>query len=186
MLDSPSPHHPSAKPPVLIWAGMGLGSWFRLLAANRFAIDRGYRALALRTTLGCSVSSVLGWVQQLRHGRAIARTSLTAPPLFVLGQPRSGTTHLHNLLCLDPRHIYPTTYSCFFPRHFLLTEAFVTRRFPMQRQRGADAVEVRWDTPQEDEWALMMRGQPSPLLHIAFPNRPPCWDDYFDLARVSP
>jgi hypothetical protein len=39
------------------------------------------------------------------------------PPLFVLGHWRSGTTHLHNLLCLDERAGYTTTFQTVFPNH---------------------------------------------------------------------
>jgi hypothetical protein len=52
MIDQHAPKLPHGKPAMLIWAGMGVWDWLRLLAANRFAIDRGFRALALRNTLG--------------------------------------------------------------------------------------------------------------------------------------
>jgi hypothetical protein len=163
---------------------MGLWDWLRLLVAHRFAIDRGFWPVALKNTLGCAVSSFLGWVQQFRYRGAIARTALTAPPLFILGHARSGTTHLHNLLSLDPRHIYPTTYECFMPRHFLISEAYVTRRRPLEGNRGIDDVELRWDTPQEDEFALALLGRPSPLFSFAFPNAAPRYDDYLDLCNL--
>jgi hypothetical protein len=163
---------------------MGLWDWLRLLAAHRFAIDPGYWPVTLKNTLGCAVSSVLGWVQLFRYRRAIARTALTAPPLFILGHARSGTTHLHNLLSLDPRHIYPTTYECFMPRHFLISEAFVTRHRPLEGNRRVDEVALRWDTPQEDEFAIALLGQPSPLLSFVFPNAPPRYDDYLDLCNL--
>lgn len=163
---------------------MGLWDWLRLLAAHRFAVGRGYRAVALKNTLGCAVSSVLGWIQLFRYRRAIVHTALTAPPLFILGHARSGTTHLHNLLSLDPRHIFPTTYECFMPRHFLISETYVTRRYPLKSNRDIDEVALRWDTPQEDEFALALLGQPSPLLSFAFPNAPPRYDAYFDLCGL--
>jgi omega-hydroxy-beta-dihydromenaquinone-9 sulfotransferase len=175
---------PQPRSRAQLWVGMGLWDWLRLLAAHRFAVDRGYRAVALKNTLGCAVSSVLGWIQMFRYHRAIVRTSLTAPPLFILGHARSGTTHLHNLLSLDPRHIFPTTYECFMPRHFLISEAYVTRRRPLKGTRDIDNVELRWDTPQEDEFALALLGQPSPLLSFAFPRAMPRYDAYLDLCGL--
>src|SRR5262249_1039130 len=127
----------------------------------------------------------LGVLQRLHHGRRIARTSLTEPPLFVLGHWRSGTTLLHDLLSLDPRHIYPTTYECFMPHHFLLSEDWFTRRFPIKTKRQMDEVEWSWETPQEDEWALLLLGQPSPYTTTAWPNLPPLDTDYLDLEHVS-
>jgi hypothetical protein len=179
-----NPQQSAPRSRAQLWVGMGLWDWLRLLATHRFAIDRGYWPVALKNTLGCAVSSVLGWAQQFRYRRVIARTALTAPPLFILGHARSGTTHLHNLLALDPRHIYPTTYECFMPRHFLISEAYVTRHRPLKGSRGIDEVELRWDTPQEDEFAITLLGQPSPLLSFAFPNAPPRYDDYLDLCNL--
>ena len=45
----------------------------------------------------------------------------------IIGHWRSGTTMLHELLILDPRHTFPNTYQCFEPLHFLWTEWFVPR-----------------------------------------------------------
>ena len=42
-------------------------------------------------------------------------------PVFILGHPRTGTTHLHNLLCKDDRFAYATTFSVGFPSGFLST-----------------------------------------------------------------
>lgn len=177
---------PPAKPPMQVWGGYPLSGYLRLLARNRFRVDRGCWAVALRNAVGCAVTSALGLVQRVRHGRAVARTQLTAPPVFVLGHWRSGTTHLHDLLALDPRHIFPTTYECFMPHHFLISEAFVKRRFPIQTHRQMDEVEWNWDTPQEDEWALTLLGQGSPYLTIAFPNLPLLGSEYLDLADLAP
>jgi hypothetical protein len=93
---------------------------------------------------------------------------------------------LHNLLSLDPRHTCPTMYQCLMPNHFLLTERFVTRYFPLGGKRPMDDVAVGWDQPQEDEYALCMMGLPSFHLSLAFPNHPPAYLDYLDLERVPP
>jgi omega-hydroxy-beta-dihydromenaquinone-9 sulfotransferase len=140
------------------------------LVRNRFAVDRGYRAVAARNTLGCAVTSVLGLVQRYWYGNRIARTPLSEPPLFILGHWHSGTTLLHDLLGLDPRHTFANTYACWMPRHFLLSELLFKRWLPIP---SAD-----------DEWALALLGQPSPYLTSAFPNRPPAHADYLDLEGV--
>ena len=46
-------------------------------------------------------------------------------PLFILGHYRSGTTHLHNLLALDPQFAAPTFFQALNPHTFLSTERFV-------------------------------------------------------------
>ena len=49
-----------------------------------------------------------------------------------------------------------------------------------------DNMEVGWDKPQEDEFALCLLGQPSPYTTIAFPNHAPQDQDAFDLERLPP
>ena len=182
---------PTATPPPSLsgqqlWSGMSLPAWMRLLALHRFAVDPCYRPVVFRNTAISLFSTLLGLVQTVRYGRQVARTPIREPPLFILGFYRSGTTMLHNLLAIDPRHTFPNTYECFLTNHFLLTEDFVTRRFPLQATRVMDNVPLTWDQPQEDEFALGMLGQPSFPLSIAFPNDPPQDLGYLDLERVPP
>jgi hypothetical protein len=157
-----------------IWDGLGIGTWARLLLRNRFAVHPHRWSASVVVTLLAPAHSLLRLVQSAVYGRRIARTELAAPPLFILGHWRSGTTFLHELLVLDPRHASPTTYECFVPHHFLLTEGLVNRWFSwvMPPRRPMDTMAMGWDRPQEDEFALCNLGQPSPYLAIAFPNRP--------------
>lgn len=46
-------------------------------------------------------NSGAGLVDWLINGRAIASQPLHPQPVFILGHPRTGTTHLHNLLSQD-------------------------------------------------------------------------------------
>lgn len=48
-----------------------------------------------------------------------------------------------------------------------------------------DNVEIGLDSPQEDEWALCTLGVPSPYLRVAFPNRPPPFEEYLDMDSLS-
>ncbi len=57
--------------------------------------------------------------------RDVRTTALTEPPIFIIGHWRTGTTLLHELLIQDERFGYPTTYECFAPNHFLLSEELV-------------------------------------------------------------
>jgi hypothetical protein len=49
-----------------------------------------------------------------------------------------------------------------------------------------DDVAAGWDRPQEDEFALVNMGVPSPYLVWAFPNHGPVYDEYLDLRRLPP
>ncbi|MGC3971168.1 MAG: sulfotransferase [Pirellulales bacterium] len=51
----------------------------------------------------------------------------------------------------------------------------------MPSRRPMDNMPMGWDRPQEDEFALCNLGIPSPYLTIAFPNRPPAYEEYLTL-----
>jgi hypothetical protein len=94
---------------------------------------------------------------------------------------------LHELMSLDTRHRYPTTFECLLPNHFALSERFLKSwtNFALPSTRPPDNMRMGWDLPQEDEFALCNLGVPSPYLHIAFPNEPHHWDRYYELDDVS-
>jgi hypothetical protein len=48
-----------------------------------------------------------------------------------------------------------------------------------------DNMEIGWDLPQEDEWALCNMGLPSPYLKVMFPNLPLRDREYQQLSRLS-
>src|SRR5690349_24370902 len=95
----------------------------------------------------------------LRLQRAVHREQLASANLrdavVVLGYWRSGTTLLHELLCLDKRYTYPTTHACMNPHHFLFSEASALASGGPTAQRPMDEMEVRASSPQEDEFALL-------------------------------
>ena len=118
------------------------------------------------------VNSVLRFAQRAVYGGRIRRTPLVDGPIVIMGAWRTGTTFLHELLVLDERHTAPTSYECFAPNHFLLTEWLFARLlwFLFPPRRPMDNMKAGWDRPQEDEFALCMLGQPSPYWTIAFPR----------------
>lgn len=165
------------------WDGMTAGPWFRLVAQNGFRISpRRWGMFAIISPISV-INSALAVLQKAVLGRKIARTEIKDDPVFVIGHWRSGTTLLHELLVLDPRHIYPNTYDCFAPNHFLVSAWLLrpTLGILMPKQRPMDNMAAGWDCPQEDEFALCNMGVPSPYLTIAFPNSAPQCQEYFDL-----
>jgi hypothetical protein len=171
-----------------IWEGCDFLAWLRLLARNRFAVGLPYVYIAVVITLVSACHTVLRLIQEALFADQVRRTPITQAPLFILGHWRTGTTLLHELLILDERHSFPTTYECLEPNHFLLTERLFTRLFffLMPSRRPMDNMAAGWDRPQEDEFALCMMGQPSPYLTIAFPNRPQQEQEALDLEGLSP
>jgi hypothetical protein len=167
---------------------MRAGTWLPLLAKNKFAVSPARWPQAASITVASVLNSFATAFDRLMFGHRVRSVELKEPPLFVLGHWRSGTTLLHELLILDPRHTYPTTYECFAPNHFLWTEWFVAplTRWLLPPTRPMDNVVTGWDRPQEDEFALANLGVPSPYLVWAFPNHGPVADEYLDLATLSP
>src|SRR5438105_13063415 len=138
-----------------IWQGCHFFAWLRLLVRNRFAVHPSCWYIAVIATVVTFWHTVLRYVQEALYGRRMARTPLCEAPLFIIGHWRTGTTLLHEMLILDERHSYPTTYECLEPNHFLLTERFITRwlGWMMSSRRPLDSMATGWTRPQYDVFA---------------------------------
>ncbi len=171
-----------------VWEGCDFFAWLRLILRNRLRIAPRSWYVAFIVTFVSLGHTLLRWVQNAWYGSRLDRARITHTPLFIVGHWRTGTTLLHELLILDPRHTYPNTYQCLEPNHFLLTEEIFKRwfRFLMPSHRPMDNMPAGWDRPQEDEFALCMMGQPSPYLTVAFPNHPPQDPEALDLDGLPP
>ncbi|MBY0228836.1 MAG: sulfotransferase [Gemmataceae bacterium] len=171
-----------------MWQGCDLFAWLRLAWRNKAAVSPRFCYIPCVITCVSTLHTLLRHVQDALFGDRPARTPIKHAPLFILGHWRTGTTLLHELLILDPRHAYPDTLHALNPNHFLLTDGFV--RTWMKRllpsRRPMDNMKAGWDRPQEDEFALCMLGQPSPYLTVAFPNHPPQDQDAYDIRDLKP
>jgi hypothetical protein len=170
------------------WHGMPLRVWLPLVAEHRGRISPTRLGLAATISAAAAFNSLAEPLAEARYRRHLRRPPSTPPPLFIVGHWRSGTTLLHELLMLDPRFCCPSTYQCFAPGHFLLTEAVLTRllAWMMPRKRPMDNVAAGWDRPQEDEFALANMGAPSPYRRMAFPATSPAEPVALDVTRLSP
>jgi hypothetical protein len=142
--------------------------------------------MAAAITLFSALNSCSAVLQHALYGRRIAAAELKPEPLFILGHWRSGTTLLHQLLCTDPRHVGPTFLECFAPEHCLILKRLTPAlKFLLAPRRPMDAMTIGWQEPQEDEYAAVMMGYPSPSEAFAFPNhRDPDWR-YTDLDGLD-
>ena len=95
--------------------------------------------------------------------------SIKNQPIFILGHWRSGTTHLHNLLCQDEQMGYTTTYQSVFPDTTfnilgnVLFQGFAKALMP--GKRAGDNVVLGTELPQEEEFAL---GDKTPISFYYF------------------
>lgn len=118
-------------------------------------------------------------------------------PIFIVANPRSGTTFLHRLLCLDDQFVYPKLYHTIFPAIsiFELIEASgrVDRLLDGLLEEGVESLEetvfggweeihpLGFDRAEEDE-GLFVLALLSAGLYLLFPEvdelpRPAAIDD---------
>ncbi len=110
------------------------------------------------------------WFEQnwRTQSQRFAGSALPGDPVFIVGLWRSGTTALHELLSACAHFTTPRTWQCFRPSTCFLTgpprEEAVAYR-PMDRGR------IGTHTPQEDEFALLLLGEPSAYRGFVDPRR---------------
>ena len=169
-----------------MWHGMTMGAWFSMLARQRFSMSPSRWVMAGIISGISPINSSFALMQQMLWGRKIREAQIDPDPIFIVGHWRSGTTLLHELMVLDEQFTFPNTYSCFTPKHFLFSRYLVPwwLKFLMPSRRPMDNMEVSWERPQEDEFALCNMGIPSPYLSFAFPNIPNIDSEYLDLREV--
>lgn len=170
------------------WHGMPLGVWLPLVAEHR-AVSAPHKWGQMATvTVAAVFNSICEPLSEARFRRQLRMRPPTPPPLFIIGHWRSGTTLLHELLMLDPQVCCPNTYQCFAPGHFLLTEHMVTATLSwiMPTKRPMDDMNAGWRRPQEDEFALLNMGVPSPYRRMAFPATSSAVPVALDLETLPP
>ena len=116
-------------------------------------------------------NSYMSFFEKAMNGDHIAGAELAAPPIFILGYWRSGTTHLQNLLSLDPAFTCPTAYQVMFPHHFVYSQPWGVKLFNYisPGKRPMDNVAFFGNTPHEEEMALAALCGVSPYMRVLFP-----------------
>jgi len=126
-------------------------------------VDPKYKFKVRITYILVTVTSAFHWIDNLWFRKKLRKFVFKAPPLFIIGHWRSGTTFLHNLLTKDPDAAYTTTYQCVFPDNLKSKWLFKTfMRIFMPRVRPGDNLEISASFPQEDEYGM------SNLTHRSF------------------
>jgi omega-hydroxy-beta-dihydromenaquinone-9 sulfotransferase len=162
-----------------------LGSTWRSICRK---IDPSRSRLAFRkrvlSSIDAGVQSALYSLQHRSFSDKLAKV-VPPPPIFVLGFWRSGTTLLHELLCCDSHFGFPSTYSCLNPGHFLLSEPWLRNRVHKEVLRPMDNLRYSWASPQEDEFALLALGAPSPYEALLVPSLMQHARDLLDFNALS-
>ena len=145
-----------------------------LRTLNRYGVDPGYMGRAGIISLISMIGVPFRIYEKAVYDRSAARLELSEPPVFIIGHWRSGTTHLHNLLCQDPVASYVTTYQSVFPDQTLTAGARFLFKNIMKMlipiNRKGDNVRLGTDYPQEEEFTLGARCMASYYYFWYFPN----------------
>jgi hypothetical protein len=164
--------HSNAEHPVALGS---FRSWTRLLRRSG-GIDRTYVPRAAFVSLTTLLTSPLRLWERARYGRRIRSTAIHPAPVFIIGHWRSGTTHLHNLMCQDENLGSLTTFQAMAPGFCLVGEKAIKpllaklakSRYPT---RLIDNIPLAFDAPQEDEFALANLS-PYCFIHVfSFPQQ---------------
>ncbi len=149
--------------------------WMRLAWDNGGIPRRYWRKfagiLALSTT-----TTPLRLAERVAFSRKIDRTPIDKPPFFVLGFPRTGSTHLQYLLAQDPQWGYFNTYQCVAAPFSFVASGWIKRllRKAMEaageQTRPMDNVKVTLDSPQEEDLAVAAMSRLSAVHQLAFPK----------------
>ena len=149
-----------------------LDVWLARLADARFRVGLKYLPRLLAILVLSAINTLISLPERLLlplflRGRPVS------DPVFILGVHRSGTTHLHNLLALDPQFCTPRAYHMLNPVGFLFSGWLFAPLFGafLPWKRPMDSVRFHIFTPQEDEYALAAAGRLSPYWGLTFPQR---------------
>lgn len=155
------------------------------MAGRRIA--RKYYLKYINTLLLLFFTSMFHWVDKRYFKGKIRQYKFKAPPVFIIGHWRSGTTFLQNLMARDPEFGFTTTYHAVFPNNLRskwLFKRFMSRFMP--DKRPGDGVTLDVDLPQEDEYALSNITARSYYHFFYFPSAyKRMYDENVDFANDS-
>jgi omega-hydroxy-beta-dihydromenaquinone-9 sulfotransferase len=155
-----------------IISGSSLLNFFRVLADNKFDIDRRFLPKLIQSFLIIFISTPNRILESLIYNRKIRKQPVNSP-IFILGYPRSGTTFLVYLLSKDKRFAFSKTYECLGP-HVIFVFGKVLRsisRKALPKKRPMDNMEMGATLPKEEEFAIGNMGLESMAHALYFPKK---------------
>ena len=146
--------------------------WMRLVRAGG-GVDPCYRWRAAQVSALSPFGAVLRAAERLFWNKRARSVAITQPPIFILGHWRTGTTHLHNLMCCDPQFGFVSTFQALGPESCLLPlnplQPVITWCAPTHRHM--DRMPLGPSLPQEEEFALCNLCSSSFYVGWYFPRR---------------
>lgn len=152
--------------------GSSLPKLYNLFRKNGFRLHPKYILRLLLLLQSAIWSSVFGMVERKRMQKSLRKQALPEKPVFIIGHWRTGSTLLHQLMCLDEQFVSPSVFQVTVPDCFVSIEKYYKPFMGkmMGKKRPMDNVKFGPDAPQEDEFALFRMTQQSPLQKLVFPD----------------
>lgn len=168
--------------------GFSLPAWTALMRRTLFDLEPRYSIRAIFILANSLVSSINTQIERIAIKKQVSITEIP-PPVFILGHWRSGTTHLHNLLSIDPRFSCPNYFDVSLPHQMLNPIARSINacafRLLAPSTRLIDSMPTHVGAPMEDELALCHLTSLSPILGNIFPTHRDSFQKYLTLRACS-
>jgi len=123
---------------------------------RKYLIESKFKWKWRKTKLVSLISTAFAKIDELISRDRINKFEIKEDPVFIIGHWRSGTTLLHNMLCLGKNVSFTSTFQSVFPNNLFFSQflfkAFM--RWLMPKQRPADGIKIDPDFPQEEEIGL--------------------------------
>jgi hypothetical protein len=137
------------------------------------------------------LTSPLRIIEQVCYDWKVHKTKIHPSPVIILGHWRTGTTHLHNILCQDKRFGYVTTYQAMAPGFLLVGEKTIKPLLSwiiklLYPTRMIDNIPLSVDLPQEGEYAVANMCPYSFLHMFSFPKKAKWFFERFVLFKNLP
>ena len=162
-----------------------LDLWLSQLWDARFRVGVKQIPRTIAILVGSTLNTLLSLPERLLAPLLIRHK--VRDPLFIAGVHRSGTTHLHNILALDPQFCTTLTSHILNPAGFLTTSWLTTPILAplMNTRRPMDGVLFHMFAPQEEEFAIAGLCRQSPYWGYSFPKRIAKHDQYIFFDDVA-
>lgn len=134
--------------------GTSVRNWMKLILINGSVALRYYPRVFFVNAVS-SLGIPFRLYERFKFNSKVHTTEISSHPIFILGHWRSGTTHLHNLMCQDTQFGFVTMLQAMFPKSFMSNNLFRhLMSIFLPKTRPMDNMEMDINKPQEEEMAL--------------------------------
>ena len=150
-------------------------NWVKLLWNNR-DIEMKYLPRVMSVTSLTLLTSPLKFIEQIVYGNRVKNTAIHPSPIIIIGHWRTGTTHLHNIMCRDENLGHVTVFQVTAPDFCLVGDTIIKKPFSIVQKmihptREIDNIPLSMDNPEEEDVALSNMTPYSYLHMYSFPQR---------------